>query len=88
MGHTALLRCSGSANWWWLRSPNLSNSTNFCNVNNNGNVGNNNNASNTNGVCLGFRTSRPDKVSALCAPKSAPYAEGRCAPCHLAKTLL
>ena len=38
------------ANWWWLRSPNVSNTTNFWNVNNNGNV-NNNNASNANGVC-------------------------------------
>ncbi|MBQ8000029.1 MAG: hypothetical protein IJ298_02280 [Ruminococcus sp.] len=35
---------------WWLRSPNVGNSTNFWNVNNNGNC-NNNNASNSNGVC-------------------------------------
>lgn len=40
---------SGSANNWWLRSPNVNNATNFRNVNNNGNV-NNNNASNTNGL--------------------------------------
>ena len=40
----------GSAYNWWLRSPNVGNSTNFCNVNNNGNS-NNNNASNVNGVC-------------------------------------
>jgi len=44
---------SGSANNWWERSPNGSNSTNFCNVNSNGNA-NNNNASNSNGVAFGF----------------------------------
>ena len=43
-----------SANNWWERSPNASNSTNFCNVNSNGNA-NNNNASNSNGVAFGFR---------------------------------
>lgn len=50
-------RASGgwvSANNWWERSPNLSNSTNFMNVNNNGNNGNNNNASNVNAVVPGF----------------------------------
>ena len=41
------------ANNWWLRSPNVGNSTNFCNVNNTGNA-NNNNASNTNGLVPGF----------------------------------
>lgn len=46
-----------SANWWWERSPNVSNSNNFCNVNSNGNA-NNNNASNSNGVCFGFRYQR------------------------------
>lgn len=39
----------GSANNWWERSPNASNSTNFCNVNSNGNA-NYNNATNTNGL--------------------------------------
>lgn len=43
-----------SANNWWERSPNASNTTNFCNVNSNGNA-NNNNASNSNGVAFGFR---------------------------------
>ena len=43
----------GSANNWWERSPNGSNSTNFCNVNSNGNA-NYNNASNANGVAFGF----------------------------------
>ena len=38
-----------SANNWWERSPNGSNSTNFCNVNSDGSA-NNNNANNTNGV--------------------------------------
>ena len=45
---------SGSAYWWWLRSPYLSDSTSFCNVNNNGGVGGYGTASNTLGVCLGF----------------------------------
>lgn len=44
---------SGSANWWWERSPNSGNSNNFCNVNSNGNA-NNNNANNSNGVAFGF----------------------------------
>ncbi len=43
----------GSANNWWLRSPNVSNSTNFRNFNSTGNV-NNNNANNTRGVSFGF----------------------------------
>ena len=42
-----------SANNWWLRSPNVTNTTNFWYINNNGNA-NNNNASNTNGVSFGF----------------------------------
>ena len=44
---------SGSANNWWLRSPNVSNSNNFWYVRTSGDV-NNNNASNTYGVCFGF----------------------------------
>ncbi len=44
-----------SANNWWERSPNGSNSNNFCNVNSNGNANNNNNANNSNGVAFGFR---------------------------------
>lgn len=43
---------SGSAIWWWTRSPYYNNSSNFCNVNNTGNANNNNNASNSNGVCF------------------------------------
>ena len=39
---------SGSANNWWLRSPNVSNSNNFRYINSTGNV-NNNNANNTRG---------------------------------------
>ncbi|MBR2858953.1 MAG: hypothetical protein IKB90_02525 [Alistipes sp.] len=40
---------------WWLRSPNVNNSTNFYNVNTTGTVNNNNNnANNSNGVCFGF----------------------------------
>lgn len=45
--------CPRSANNWWLRSPNASNSNNFCYVNSNGNV-NNNNANNSNGAVFGF----------------------------------
>ena len=44
---------SGSADWWWERSPYGSNSVDFCIVNSNGNAGNNN-ASNASGVCFGF----------------------------------
>ena len=43
----------GSANNWWLRSPNLANSNNFWYVLTSGDVSNNN-ASNTRGVCFGF----------------------------------
>ena len=43
---------SGSANNWWLRSPNVSNSNNFRYINSTGNV--NNNANNTYGVSFGF----------------------------------
>lgn len=45
---------SGSARWWWLRSPRLSSSTYFCGVNGYGSVGYNDDASNAGGVCLGF----------------------------------
>lgn len=44
---------TGSAAWWWERSPNYNNSNNFCNVNTNGNA-NNNNARNSNGVAPDF----------------------------------
>ncbi|MDE6150222.1 MAG: hypothetical protein K2F81_09085 [Ruminococcus sp.] len=39
-----------SANNWWLRSPNVGNTTNFWNVNTNGNCYYNN-ASSSYGVC-------------------------------------
>lgn len=54
-------RRSGSADNWWLRSPNLGNSTNFWYVLDSGDV-NNNNASNTNGVSFGF-------CNAICSTK-------------------
>lgn len=44
---------SGSAGWWWERSPRGSNSNYFCYVNSSGNA-NDNNANNANGVCFGF----------------------------------
>lgn len=44
---------SGSANWWWERSPHGSNSNTFCNVNSNGDAGYNG-ANSTGGVCFGF----------------------------------
>lgn len=44
---------SGSANNWWLRSPNVSNSNNFRYINSTGNV-NNNSAHITCGVSFGF----------------------------------
>lgn len=37
--------------FWWLRSPNATNTNNFWYVNNNGNT-NNNNANNSYGVCF------------------------------------
>ena len=49
----AKYRRGGSANNWWLRSPNVSNSTNFRYINSTGNV-NNNNANNSWGVAPGF----------------------------------
>lgn len=44
---------SGSANWWWERSPSGSNSGDFCNVSSGGNAYLNS-ANNANGVCFGF----------------------------------
>ena len=44
---------SGSAIWWWGRSPNGSNSDSFCIVSSNGNASNYN-AYDTDGVCFGF----------------------------------
>ena len=44
---------SGSAAWWWERSPYGSGSSSFCLVNSNG-YANGGNAYNTNGVCFGF----------------------------------
>lgn len=44
---------SGSAYWWWGRSPNGDNSTNFCGVNGSGDA-DVTSAANRNGVCFGF----------------------------------
>ena len=44
---------TGSADWWWERSPYASNSNGFGNVNSSGGASNGN-AHNTNGVCFGF----------------------------------
>ena len=44
---------SGSAGWWWERSPYGSNSDNFCGVSGNGNA-NRYNAASASGVCFGF----------------------------------
>ena len=44
---------SGSAYWWWERSPNGSNSNAFCSVYSDGNA-HLNNADSTYGVCFGF----------------------------------
>ena len=44
---------SGSASWWWERSPIGSGSSNFCSVNSNGNA-DRNNANGAGGVCFGF----------------------------------
>ena len=44
---------TGSAFWWWERSPTASNSNNFCYVYSNGNASYND-ASNSGGVCFGF----------------------------------
>lgn len=72
-----MILLSRTANNWWERSPNASNTTNFCNVNNNGNA-NNNNASNTRGVCFGFHILygiKSDKVSSESSRN--PYFYGR-----------
>lgn len=44
---------SGSAKWWWERSPHASDSHNFCDVNSNG-AASINGASGASGVCFGF----------------------------------
>ena len=44
---------SGSAGWWWERSPNGGNSSNFCSVDSNGSA-NFNGADYAYGVCFGF----------------------------------
>ena len=44
---------SGSANWWWERSPYGSNSNGFCNVDSSGSA-NDSYAYSTSGVCFGF----------------------------------
>lgn len=44
---------SGSAVWWWLRSPYRSHSSYFCGVTSDG-YANNTNAHGANGVCFGF----------------------------------
>ena len=44
---------SGSASWWWERSPYGSNSNYFCGVLSNGSAGSNG-ASSAGGVCFGF----------------------------------
>lgn len=44
---------TGSAYYWWLRSPSLGNSYNFCRVNDDGAV-DNSGASSSDGVCVGF----------------------------------
>lgn len=44
---------SGSADYWWLRSPYLGNDGYFCGVNSGGSA-NNNLASSSRGVCVGF----------------------------------
>ena len=44
---------TGSAKWWWERSPCASNSGGFCGVNSDGDAGYGS-ASNSSGVCFGF----------------------------------
>lgn len=44
---------TGSANYWWERSPHATYSTSFCSVNSGGSA-NGNSASNSYGVCFGF----------------------------------
>lgn len=68
---------SGSANNWWLRSANPTNSTNFHYINNNGNV-NNNNASNSNGACFGFCIISQVRQSNLFLDEISAFAKGAC----------
>lgn len=73
-----------SADNWWLRSPNATNTTNFSNVNNNGNV-NSNNATNTNGVAFGsctqIRLSNPEgRKPSPCRRSAKPSRKGKYLP--------
>lgn len=52
-GNSKVKNLSGSAYYWWERSPQGGNSTNFCGVNSNGNA-NADNASYSYGVAFGF----------------------------------
>ena len=52
-GNSKVKKRSGSAYWWWDRSPNSSNSAHFCGVNNSGNA-DWHSASNSYGVAFGF----------------------------------
>lgn len=52
-GNSKVKNLSGSANYWWERSPNSSDSTAFCHVNSNGSA-NADDASNSRGVAFGF----------------------------------
>ena len=52
-GNSRIKKVSGTADWWWERSPVGSNNTGFCLVNSSGNA-NHYNASNSPGVAFGF----------------------------------
>ena len=60
----------GSAQWYWLASPDATNATNFCNVNSDGSSNNNNNASNSNGVCFGLRDRETEHAFAEISPRA------------------
>lgn len=52
-GNSKVKNVSGSASWWWERSPRGNSLASFCRVDSNGSASNNV-AHNTNGVCFGF----------------------------------
>ena len=72
-----IAKFNGSAVDWWLRSPNLNNSTNAWNVNSNGNA-NNNNCSYTGYYLRPALMDTPDQVGISRTPR--PIFKGDCIP--------
>ena len=52
-GNSKVKKVGSTASWWWLRSPNMNNSSYFCTVDTKGSVGIGSSSS-SQGVCFGF----------------------------------